>query len=252
MRTCQERKRTASRAANALAVCRYPRAQKPFRMGCRKDRAPGRETVATAMLQSWFVIAAALGYIGLSVRCRELWRPRQPQRSRRDGRWRHLIYPLTLAIYCTSWTFFGSVGLATRTGFEFLTIYIGPILMIGPLSPLVMRIVRLAKAQNIDIDRGLHRRALRQASGGGGDRRDHRDHRLDPLHRAATQGGVGFARRDAGANLGWRPARRTAAWRHGAVRRARDGCLHDAVRHAPCRRHRAPGWPDAGDRGRVR
>ncbi len=66
----------------------------------------------------------------------------------RDGRWRHLIYPLTLAIYCTSWTFFGSVGLATRTGFEFLTIYIGPILMIGLLSPLVMRIVRLAKAQN--------------------------------------------------------------------------------------------------------
>ena len=67
----------------------------------------------------------------------------------REGRSRHLIYPLSLAIYCTSWTFFGSVGLASRTGFDFLTIYIGPILMIGLCSPLIMRIVRLAKAQNI-------------------------------------------------------------------------------------------------------
>ncbi|HET7912140.1 MAG TPA: PAS-domain containing protein, partial [Pseudolabrys sp.] len=46
-------------------------------------------------------------------------------------------------------TFFGSVGLASRTGFDFLTIYIGPALMIGLCSPLLIRIVRLAKAHNI-------------------------------------------------------------------------------------------------------
>jgi Na+/proline symporter/signal transduction histidine kinase len=62
---------------------------------------------------------------------------------------RALIYPLSLAIYCTSWTFFGSVGSASRTGYEFLTIYIGPVLMVGLFSPLIVRIVRLAKAQNI-------------------------------------------------------------------------------------------------------
>ena len=71
-----------------------------------------------------------------------------PTGGGRDSPWRRLIYPLSLAIYCTSWTFFGSVGLATRTGFEFLAIYIGPILMIGVASPIVMRIVRLAKTQN--------------------------------------------------------------------------------------------------------
>src|SRR5262249_1629928 len=50
----------------------------------------------------------------------------------------------------TSWTFFGSVGLASRTGFyEFLTIYLGPMIMIGVCWPLIMRIVRLAKGQNI-------------------------------------------------------------------------------------------------------
>ena len=59
------------------------------------------------------------------------------------------IYPLSLAIYCTSWTFFGSVGLASRGGYDFLAIYIGPMLMVGLGFPLIARIVRLAKKQNI-------------------------------------------------------------------------------------------------------
>ena len=69
--------------------------------------------------------------------------------SRAAAASRLLIYPLSLAVYCTSWTFFGSVGIASRTGFDFLTIYIGPMLMIGLGYPLLIRIVRLAKAQNI-------------------------------------------------------------------------------------------------------
>jgi Na+/proline symporter/signal transduction histidine kinase len=71
------------------------------------------------------------------------------RRLGRDGWARHLIYPLSLAIYCTSWTFFGSVGSASRNGIEFLTIYIGPVLMIGLFAPMIARVVRLAKAQNI-------------------------------------------------------------------------------------------------------
>ena len=68
----------------------------------------------------------------------------------REGRSRLLIYPLSLAIYCTSWTFFGSVGLASRNnGYDFLAIYVGPVLMIALAWPLVVRVVRLAKSQNI-------------------------------------------------------------------------------------------------------
>jgi len=99
------------------------------------------------MLQGWAVIAVALGYIGLLFLVASYG-----DRTRglgREGRSRLLIYPLSLAIYCTSWTFFGSVGSASRTGYEFLTIYIGPVLMVGVFSPLIARIVRLAKAQNI-------------------------------------------------------------------------------------------------------
>jgi Na+/proline symporter/signal transduction histidine kinase/CheY-like chemotaxis protein len=99
------------------------------------------------MLQGWVVIAVALAYIGLLFLVASYG-----DRTRglgRRARSRLLIYPLSLAIYCTSWTFFGSVGSASRTGYEFLTIYIGPVIMIGLFAPLITRIVRLAKAQNI-------------------------------------------------------------------------------------------------------
>ena len=47
------------------------------------------------------------------------------------GRRGATIYALALGVFCTSWTFFGSVGLASRSGLDFLAIYIGPILVIG-------------------------------------------------------------------------------------------------------------------------
>src|SRR6188508_1017494 len=99
------------------------------------------------MLQGWLVIAVALGYIGLLFLVASYGdRLSSGRRQRRTRLW---IYPLSLAIYCTSWTFFGSVGNAPRTSYEFLTIYVGPIIMIGICTPLIARVVRLAKSQNI-------------------------------------------------------------------------------------------------------
>nr|WP_274709166.1 PAS domain-containing hybrid sensor histidine kinase/response regulator [Nitratireductor luteus] len=62
---------------------------------------------------------------------------------------RPFIYALSLAIYCTSWTFFGSVGLASERAFEFLAIYIGPVLVFLFGGRLLVRIVRLAKSEKI-------------------------------------------------------------------------------------------------------
>src|SRR6202167_1946266 len=98
------------------------------------------------MLQGWVVVAIALAYIGLLFLVASY---RDRMRLARGTSSRLLIYPLSLAIYCTSWTFFGSVGVASRTGFYFLSIYIGPMLMVGLAYPLLIRIVRLAKGQNI-------------------------------------------------------------------------------------------------------
>ena len=60
---------------------------------------------------------------------------------------RPYIYALSLAIYCTSWTFFGSVGLASERNIDFLAIYIGPIVVFLFGFPLLNRIARLAKGE---------------------------------------------------------------------------------------------------------
>src|ERR1700688_4678237 len=98
------------------------------------------------MLHDWGVIAAAFGYIGFLFFVASYGDRLSPTQR---GRASALIYPLSLAIYCTSWTFFGSVGFATRTSVDFLAIYIGPLLMIVLCTPLFRRVIQLAKSQHI-------------------------------------------------------------------------------------------------------
>ena len=65
------------------------------------------------------------------------------------GKQRALVYALSLAVYCTSWTYYGSVGLASAHGLDFLPIYIGPILVVGFGHRLMARIAALSRAQNL-------------------------------------------------------------------------------------------------------
>jgi len=65
------------------------------------------------------------------------------------GRLRTLTYVLAASVYCTAWTFYGSVGLAANRGLEFLTIYLGPA-CVAILWPVVLRkLVRVSKEQRI-------------------------------------------------------------------------------------------------------
>jgi Na+/proline symporter/CheY-like chemotaxis protein len=98
------------------------------------------------MLHDWGVIVAAFGYIGCLFLLASYGDRQSPAARGNANGW---IYPLSLAIYCTSWTFFGSVGFATRTSTDFLAIYLGPVVMIGLCTPLLRRVISLAKAQNI-------------------------------------------------------------------------------------------------------
>ncbi len=59
------------------------------------------------------------------------------------------IYAFSLAIYCTTWTFFGSVGLAATSGVDFLAIYLGPILVVTLGFPLMQRVIKLSKEERI-------------------------------------------------------------------------------------------------------
>ncbi len=59
------------------------------------------------------------------------------------------IYSLSLAVYCTSWTFYGSVGKAATSGLSFLPVYLGPTLIAALWVILLRRIVRIAKINRI-------------------------------------------------------------------------------------------------------
>jgi signal transduction histidine kinase/Na+/proline symporter len=59
------------------------------------------------------------------------------------------IYALSLAVYCTAWTFFGSVGGASAYNIQFLTIYIGPVILMPFLWFVYRKFIRISKAQGI-------------------------------------------------------------------------------------------------------
>lgn len=60
-----------------------------------------------------------------------------------------IIYSLSIAVYCTSWTFYGSVGKAATTGIDFLLIYLGPSLTAFSWLFLLRRIIKISKENNI-------------------------------------------------------------------------------------------------------
>lgn len=72
-------------------------------------------------------------------------RPLYPARA-----WlRPIVYSLALAVYCSSWTFYGAVGSAARDGLSYLPIYLGPILLFVFGFGLLERLVLVAKERNV-------------------------------------------------------------------------------------------------------
>jgi Na+/proline symporter/nitrogen-specific signal transduction histidine kinase len=99
------------------------------------------------MLQGWVVALASLGYIGLLFAIAYY-----ADRRKREGRSviaNPLIYSLSLAVYATAWTFYGSVGRAAHDGVGFLPIYIGPTLMILLWWFVLRKMIRVSKLARI-------------------------------------------------------------------------------------------------------
>lgn len=60
-----------------------------------------------------------------------------------------VVYTLSISVYCTSWTFYGAVGSATRNGLEFATIYIGPTLVFLGFYTILRKLLRIRRENNI-------------------------------------------------------------------------------------------------------
>jgi PAS domain S-box-containing protein len=95
----------------------------------------------------WLLWAIALGYLGLLFTVAFLGDRNAPYW--RSGLREPLVYALSLAVYCTSWTFYGGVGRSVSHGLDFTLIYVGPILVIVLGYPMMRKIIRVARIQNI-------------------------------------------------------------------------------------------------------
>jgi Na+/proline symporter/nitrogen-specific signal transduction histidine kinase len=67
------------------------------------------------------------------------------------GQWlrSRMVYTLSLSIYCTAWTFYGAVGYAARSGLEYLTIYLGPSLVMVGWWWVLRKLVRIGRIQRV-------------------------------------------------------------------------------------------------------
>jgi len=99
------------------------------------------------LINWWVLLLLALGYVAVLFAI-AWWGDRQDP-NRFSARARTLIYTLTLAVYCTSWTFYGAVGSAVQNGWGYLPIYLGPMLVFLFGWNMIHRIVAIAKRQNL-------------------------------------------------------------------------------------------------------
>ena len=106
------------------------------------------------MLHNWSILLVGLAYLGMLFAV-ATWGDRLA-RGRPAGARRPVIYALSLGVYCTSWTYFGSVGIASRTGLDFLPIYLGPILVFALGWPLLQIDRRHRQAPEHRLDRRFH------------------------------------------------------------------------------------------------
>ena len=100
------------------------------------------------MLSFRVFILVTLGYVAFLFLVAFL-ADRRARRGKSEWAASPLIYTLSLSIYCTAWTFYGAVGYAARSGLEYLTIYLGPTLVMLAFWGLLRKLVRIGRSQRI-------------------------------------------------------------------------------------------------------
>jgi len=100
------------------------------------------------MLPADLIVFTAIGYVGLLFLIAFLG-DRRARKGRSGFLQSPFVYTLAISVYCTSWTFYGSVGSAARSGLEYLAIYMGPTIVFIGWWFLLRRLVRISHEQRI-------------------------------------------------------------------------------------------------------
>jgi len=93
------------------------------------------------------LILASLAYIALLFAVAH-WGDK-PNSLANKISYKPIIYSMSLAIYCTSWTYYGAVGNAATDGWAYIPILLGPFLLFIFALPLLEKLVSVSKQQNI-------------------------------------------------------------------------------------------------------
>ena len=97
-------------------------------------------------LSSGLIAAVALAYMAIMFAIAFYGDRRSKPLPPRVRAW---VYSLSLAVYCTSWTFFGAVGQAAEQLWAFLPIYLGPVLLLVCAPWVLQKMVMISKQENI-------------------------------------------------------------------------------------------------------
>ncbi len=100
-----------------------------------------------APLPTTWVLGASFAYLALLFAV-AWWADRRAAQGRSviGNAW---VYALSMGVYCTAWTYFGSVGRAAATGVWFLPIYLGPTLAMVLAWPVLRKMIRIAREYRI-------------------------------------------------------------------------------------------------------
>lgn len=97
-------------------------------------------------MPTWLIIACVVLY--MAVLFGIAWR-RDRDAAKPGFTQSPIIYALAIAVYCTSWTFFGAVGTAASNGWDYLPIYLGPALVFLCLPRLLRRIGDIVEREGV-------------------------------------------------------------------------------------------------------
>lgn len=96
-------------------------------------------------MSNWSLVLIILSYLGLLFYV-ALWAERN-----KKSKWVNnpYVYALSLAVYCSAWTYYGSIGIAADTGINFLTIYLGPVIAAPLWIVLLRKVIRISAQHKI-------------------------------------------------------------------------------------------------------
>ena len=98
-------------------------------------------------MAAWVVALLALLYVG-GLFLIANWGERHAD-DKLIRKYGGVIYSLALAVYCTSWTYYGAVGTAVTQGWDYIPIYLGPILLFIFAQPFLFKLLYVTKKQNV-------------------------------------------------------------------------------------------------------